>query len=133
MTKGLGKSDRPVAPEKSPNKAGQPAAEGMGRGLAKGNLPQQNEMSFCHTRSSASQRSVGAVWAGFWIVPLITALHPNVKDMQRLSAFRRLINFRWVATRYTRAAADVTQQQGAVLRVSVRESRVVPRSRTPDS
>ena len=24
-----GKSDRPVVPEKSPNKAGQPAAEGM--------------------------------------------------------------------------------------------------------
>ena len=33
-----GKSDRPVVPAKSPNKAGQPAAEGMeGRGLAKGN------------------------------------------------------------------------------------------------
>src|SRR5258706_14278991 len=43
MTDGLGKSDRPVVPEKSPNKAGQPVAEGMeGRGLAKGNLPQQN-------------------------------------------------------------------------------------------
>src|ERR1700747_3415132 len=43
MTNGPGKSDRPVVPEKSPNKAGQPAAEGMeGSGLAKGNLPQQN-------------------------------------------------------------------------------------------
>ena len=43
MTNGSGKSDRPVVPEKSPNKAGQPAAEGMeGSGLAKGNLPQQN-------------------------------------------------------------------------------------------
>jgi RNA-directed DNA polymerase len=43
MTNGLGKSDSPVVPEKSPNKAGPPAAEGMeGRGLAKGNLPQQN-------------------------------------------------------------------------------------------
>ena len=43
MTNGPGKSDRPVVPAKSPNKAGQPAAEGMeGRGLAKGNLPQQN-------------------------------------------------------------------------------------------
>jgi hypothetical protein len=32
-----GKSDRPTVPEKSPNNAGQPAAEGMeGRGLAKG-------------------------------------------------------------------------------------------------
>ena len=38
-----GKSDRPVVPEKSPNKAGQPVAEEMeGRGLTKGNLPQQN-------------------------------------------------------------------------------------------
>jgi RNA-directed DNA polymerase len=38
-----GKSDRPTVPEKSPNNAGQPATEGMeGRGLAKGNLPQQN-------------------------------------------------------------------------------------------
>jgi RNA-directed DNA polymerase len=38
-----GKSDRPVIPEKSPNNAGQPVAEGTkGRGLAKGNLPQQN-------------------------------------------------------------------------------------------
>jgi len=40
---GHGKSDRPVVPVKSPNKAGQPAAEGMeGRGLAKGNPRQQN-------------------------------------------------------------------------------------------
>ena len=38
-----GKSDRPVIPAKSPNKAGQPAAEGVeGSGLTKGNLPQQN-------------------------------------------------------------------------------------------
>src|SRR5271169_356665 len=43
MTNGHGKSDRPTVPGKSPNNAGQPAAEGMeGRGLAKGNLPQQN-------------------------------------------------------------------------------------------
>src|SRR5437764_2453773 len=38
-----GKSDSPTVPGKSPNKAGPPAAEGMeGKGLAKGNLPQQN-------------------------------------------------------------------------------------------
>src|SRR5260370_30234828 len=43
MTNGPGKSDRPTVPEKSPNNAGQPAAEGMeGKGLAKGNLKQQN-------------------------------------------------------------------------------------------
>jgi len=40
-----GKSDRPVVPAKFPNKAGQPVAEGMeGRGLAKGNLPEQNAL-----------------------------------------------------------------------------------------
>lgn len=38
-----GKSDRPIVPRKSPNKASRPAAEEMeGRGLAKGNLNQQN-------------------------------------------------------------------------------------------
>src|ERR1700752_2848101 len=43
MRNGLGKSDRPVVPEKSSNNAGQPVAEEMeGSGLAKGNLPQQN-------------------------------------------------------------------------------------------
>jgi len=43
MTNGPGKSDSPEVPVKSPNKAGQPVAEGReGRGLAKGNLPQQN-------------------------------------------------------------------------------------------
>ncbi len=37
------KSDRPAVPAKSPNNAGQPAAEGMeGRGLAKGNPQEQN-------------------------------------------------------------------------------------------
>jgi RNA-directed DNA polymerase len=40
-----GKSDRPAVPEKFPNKAGRPAAEGMeGRGLAKGNLSEQNAL-----------------------------------------------------------------------------------------
>jgi len=43
MMNGTGKSDSPKVPAKSPNKVGQPAAEGMeGNGLAKGNLPQQN-------------------------------------------------------------------------------------------
>jgi RNA-directed DNA polymerase len=43
MTNEPGKSDRPAVPAKSPNNVGPPAAEGMeGRGLAKGNLPQQN-------------------------------------------------------------------------------------------
>ena len=43
MMNGPGKSDSPTVPERSPNNAGQPVAEGMeGNGLAKGNLPQQN-------------------------------------------------------------------------------------------
>src|ERR1700737_905427 len=43
MMNGPGKSDSPKVPGKSPNKVGQPTAEGMeGSGLAKGNLPQQN-------------------------------------------------------------------------------------------
>jgi RNA-directed DNA polymerase len=43
MTNGPGKSDRPTVPGKSPNNAGQPAAEGIeGNGLAKGNLLKQN-------------------------------------------------------------------------------------------
>ncbi len=43
MMNGHGKSDRPVVPMKSSNKAEQSAAEGTeGKGLAKGNLRQQN-------------------------------------------------------------------------------------------
>jgi len=43
MMNGQGKSDKPEVPEKSPNNAGKPGAEGReGRGLAKGNLRQQN-------------------------------------------------------------------------------------------
>ncbi len=43
MMNGQGKSDRPAVPGKSLNNAGRPVAEGMeGRGLAKGNRPQQN-------------------------------------------------------------------------------------------
>lgn len=43
MMDGPGKSDRPVVPRKSPNKAGRPAAEAMeGRGPAKGNTDRQN-------------------------------------------------------------------------------------------
>jgi len=45
MMNGQGKSDRPVVPAKSPNKAARAVAEGMeGRGLAKGNLPEQNAL-----------------------------------------------------------------------------------------
>src|SRR5208283_1223145 len=49
-----GKSDKPIQPEKSPNKVEQSAAEGMeGRGLAEGNSVQQNA-SRTPSRSDAS-------------------------------------------------------------------------------
>src|SRR5438876_365331 len=48
-----GKSDRPVVPAQSPNKAGQPAAEGTeGSGLTKGN-PQQQNVSRTPSRTDA--------------------------------------------------------------------------------
>jgi len=53
MTNEPGKSDSPTVPAKSSNNAGPPVAEGMeGRGLAKGNLPQQNA-SRIQSRSNA--------------------------------------------------------------------------------
>ena len=52
MMNGHGKSDRPVVPAKSPNNAERSAAEGAeGRGLAKGNPPQQN-MPIGHSAAS---------------------------------------------------------------------------------
>lgn len=45
MMHGQGQSDRPVVPVKLPNKAARAVAEAMeGRGLAKGNLPEQNAL-----------------------------------------------------------------------------------------
>ena len=58
MTNGPGKSDRPTVPEKFPNNAGQPVAEGMeGRGLAKGNLPQPEKMQGAISTRSAFFRA----------------------------------------------------------------------------
>jgi RNA-directed DNA polymerase len=55
MMNGRGESDRPVVPAKSPNKAAQRAAEVMeGRGLAKGNMSQQNA---CRTQCRISAPS----------------------------------------------------------------------------
>jgi len=45
MMNGHGKSHSPIVPTKPPNKAGEPAAEGVeGRGLAKGNSREQNAL-----------------------------------------------------------------------------------------
>jgi RNA-directed DNA polymerase len=55
MMDGHGKSDSPIVPRKSPNKAGRPAAEGMeARGLAEGNSRGQNTL---RTQSRASVQS----------------------------------------------------------------------------
>src|ERR1700730_4502476 len=55
MMNGPGKSDSPKVPGKSPNKVGQPTAEGMeGNGLAKGNLPQQNASRTPSTKAAPS-------------------------------------------------------------------------------
>jgi RNA-directed DNA polymerase len=52
----LGKSDRPIVPGKSPNKIRTPAAEEMeGRGLAKGNMGQQNAPRFLSRISVPSE------------------------------------------------------------------------------
>jgi RNA-directed DNA polymerase len=59
MTNGPGKSDSPTVPGKSPNNAGQPDAEGTegteGRGLAKGNRPQQNASRTPSRRDAPSE------------------------------------------------------------------------------
>jgi hypothetical protein len=57
MMNGQGKSYSPVKPKKFLNKVGQPMAEGMeGRGLVKGNSPQQNA-----SRTTGGRRS-GAIY-----------------------------------------------------------------------
>ena len=60
MMNGHGKSDSSVVPEKSPNKAGQPVAEEMeGRGLAKGNMRQQNaSRTQCRTHAPSELEQV---------------------------------------------------------------------------
>ena len=61
MMNGRGKSDSSVVPEKSPNNAGQPAAEGMeGRGLAKGNPPEQQRVP-----DTEPERRVQVRWSGY--------------------------------------------------------------------
>jgi RNA-directed DNA polymerase len=63
MMYGSRKSDRPIVPEKPPNKTGMrcPAAEAVeGRGLAKGNTPQQNAPR-TQSRTSGATRALGRV------------------------------------------------------------------------
>ena len=82
-----GKSDRPVVPEKSPNKGGHvPPAEGMeGRGLAKDNLLRQNQ-PIGHRAAPGWQRALERIRkvACSDKVVRFTALWHHVCDVNRL-------------------------------------------------
>ena len=68
MTNGPGKSDRPTVPEKFPNNAGQPAAEGMeGRGRAKGNL-----LQFIIKYTAIDDASSSFYWVSSFTVDALT-------------------------------------------------------------
>src|SRR6202163_2027229 len=91
MTNGPGKSDSPVVPEKSPNKAGQPAAEGMeGRGRAKGNLPQQNASRIQSRTDAPSALERGRQAAGKDKKLRFTALLHHIYNLEtlRMAYFR---------------------------------------------
>src|ERR1700747_278378 len=91
MTNGHGKSDRPVVPEKSPNKAGQPVAEGMeGSGLAKGNLPQQNASRTPSRMDAPSALERGRQAAGKDKKLRFTALLHHIYNLEtlRMAYFR---------------------------------------------
>src|SRR3989475_4643668 len=85
MTNGPGKSDSPVVPEKSPNNAGQPVAEGMeGRGLAKGNLPQQNASRIQSRSDAPSALERGRQAAGKDKKLRFTALLHHIYNLETL-------------------------------------------------
>jgi RNA-directed DNA polymerase len=81
------KSDSPIVPVKSPNKAGQPAAEAVeGRGLAKGNPPQQNApRTQRRTSAPSALERVGRVAAKDKHKRFTGLLH-HIYDHQRLRA-----------------------------------------------
>src|ERR1700747_949346 len=86
-----GKSDRPVVPAKSPNKAGQPAAEGTeGSGLTKGNLPQQNASRTPSRTDAPSALERVRQAAGKDKKLRVTALlhHIYILDTLRMAPFR---------------------------------------------
>ena len=88
MTNGLGKSDSPTVPGKSPNNAGQPAAEGMeGRGLAKGNLPQQNVSRTPSRKDAPSALERVRQAAGKDKKLRFTALHIYNRETLRMAYF----------------------------------------------
>jgi len=84
---GHGKSDRPIVPAKSPNNAGQPAAEGMeGRGLAEGNTLEQNaSRTQCRQNASSALERVRQAARRDKKLRFTALLH-HVYDVDRLRA-----------------------------------------------
>ena len=84
---GLGQSDRPIVPKKPPNKAGEPAAEGMeGRGLTKGNPSQQNARRAQHRDWRAQCAGAGTGSSERDKAVRFTTLRHHVYDVERLRA-----------------------------------------------
>ena len=84
---GQGQSDRPVVPTKSPNNAGEPAAEGMeGRGLAKGNPSQQNALRTQGRAGAPSALARVREGAERDKKVRFTALLHHIDDVERLRA-----------------------------------------------
>jgi len=84
---GHGKSDRPIVPVKSSNNAGQPVAEEMeGKGLAKGNLPEQNApRTPCRTSAPSALKRVRQAARRDRKVKFTALLH-HVYDFEALRA-----------------------------------------------
>ena len=87
MTDGHGKSDGPVVPVKSPNKAGQPEAEAVeGRGPAKGNPHERNALRTPGRAGAPSALERVRQAAGKDRRQRFTALLHHVYDVERLRA-----------------------------------------------
>jgi group II intron reverse transcriptase/maturase len=113
-----GKSDKPIQPEKSPNKVEQSAAEGMeGRGLAKGNSVQQNA-SRTPSRSDASSALERVRQAAKGNKEMrFTALYHHIYDPDRL---------RWAYYQLKRQAApgvdgETWQHYGEALEENIQD------------
>jgi group II intron reverse transcriptase/maturase len=87
MMDGSGKSDSLVVPQKRPNKAAEPAAEGVeGRGLAKGNSPEHNAHRTQSRESAPSALERVRQAARKDRKQKFTALLHHVYDIERLRA-----------------------------------------------
>src|SRR5258708_39113937 len=108
-----GKSDRPVVPAKSPNKAGQPAAEGTeGSGLTKGNLQQQNA-SRTPSRTDAPS-ALERIGVADKAVRLMGSRPPSANCSFRTDSIARACGVNNPRAARVRTAGLATGQSGAV-------------------